>query len=169
MKLQNWFDIENGVRLWHNLQDWKENFNSLKDGRYIIIVEKVEDIRSKEQNNSLWGIPYMFFMQSLIECGELENPSKEIVHKWCMANFLPSDYRERIYEEWKEIKGVVNRKTGEVYKDPFRLTTTKMTKIDCMNYYKNMQNGYLEIFSSDPEKDFIPDPKKDWKDAKSDI
>jgi hypothetical protein len=161
-KIENWFDIENGVKLWHELNKYRENLSNLKDGRYYILVERIENIRSRKQNNAMWAIPYMYFKQALIESGEFVTPSKEDIHEWCMLQFLPSDYRERIYEEWKNKALIVNRKTGEMYKQPFRLTTTRMTTKDANNYYEAMQNGYAEYFSKD-ENDFIPDPEKNWK------
>ena len=83
-----------------------------------------------------------------------------------MLNYLPNDYRERIFEKWKLKEGMVNLRTGEIYKTPFRLTTTKMSKKDSNNYYEAMQNGYAMDFSSEDENDQIPDPKKNWKNFK---
>jgi hypothetical protein len=106
----------------------------------------------------------MYFDKALKETGNLpEDASKKDVHEWCMVNHLPNDYRERIFEIWKNKPFVMNLKTGEKYKEPFRLTTTLMGKSDSNNYYKNMQNGYAENFSSGEQNDFIPDPDKNWR------
>lgn len=162
-RIENWFDVQDNVKLWHELDKYKSNLSNLKDGRYYILVERIENQRSREQNNSLWALPYMFFKAALTESGELVNPSKNDVHEWCMLQFLPSDYRERIYEEWKSRQPIINHKTGEMYKQPFRLTTTRMTTKDCNHYYEAMQNGYTDMFSKD-ENDQIPDPDPRWKE-----
>jgi len=166
MKIQTWFDVEGGVRFWNKLPEYKEQFEKLKDGRYLQTTERIQNQRSLEQNNAMWAIPYMFFEKVLIDSGTLINPSKTDIHEWCMVNFLPSDYRERIYEEWKLKEPVVNFRTGEKYKEAFRLTTRRMTTIDMMNYYEAMQIAYAENFSTGEDDDFIPDPDKHWKDKK---
>lgn len=149
-----------------NLSDFKKCLKLLAQGRYIHHIEKVENIRSREQNNSMWGIPYIFFTSALIEAGIFKNPSKNDVHQWCMVNCLPSDYKQRIFDEWQKIEPIVNYKTFETYKEPFRLTTTKMKTTDANHYYENLQLFYAENFSSGEENDFIPDPDPDWKKKK---
>lgn len=162
-KLTTYFDVfQNGNKQIHEKEKFKAAFDSLKPGRYIYIVEKVENKRSLEQNNSMWGIPYLYFEQALIEAGQLQNPSKLQVHEWCMHYCLPSDYKERIRIEYNEYEPMVDIRTGELFKTAFRLTTTKMTTIDAMHYYENMQNFYAEWFSKD-EKDLIPDPDPEYK------
>jgi hypothetical protein len=137
-----------------------------KNGRYILSLKLVENIRSLEQNNTFFGIAYLYFEHALIEAGIFKDPSKMQIHTWCMVNYLPEDYRERIYEEWKKESGIVNHKTDEVYKEPFRLTSTKMSRSDAMHYYENMQNGYAIDFSTGEENDFIPDPDPKYKRKK---
>jgi hypothetical protein len=169
MKLQTWFDVENGVEFWHNLPGFKSQREEIKkkDGRYIVTYEKEDDQQSREQNNARWAIPYLFFEKALKDTGNLPQTSSKLdVHEWCMLNYLPNDYRERIFEKWKLKEGMVNLRTGEIYKTPFRLTTTKMSKKDSNNYYEAMQNGYAMDFSSEDENDQIPDPKKNWKNFK---
>jgi hypothetical protein len=166
-KIETYFDVQNGVRLWQDIDKYKSNMNILSDGRYYQLTEKIQNQRSREQNNALWAIPYAYMLPALIITGNLpEHAGKMVCHEWCMVNCLPLNYRERIYEEWKQEPGIVNIKTGEVYKQAFRLTTTKMKTNDCNQYYKNMQDLYAENFSSGEQDDLIPEPRKDWKDNK---
>jgi len=148
---------------YEKLSEFKKCLKLLDQGRYIHHIEKVENIRSKEQNNAMWAIPYKYFESALTEAGIFKNPSKLDTHIWCMVQCLPSDYKQRIFEEWQAKEPIVNYKTFETYKEPFRLTTTKMKTTDSMHYYENLQLFYAENFSSGEEKDFIPDPSKDWK------
>ena len=158
MKITTWVDIfESGKKVTHNRDKFKDALENLRPGRYIYTIEKVENKRSLDQNNAMWGIPYEFFRLALIESGEFKDPSKHQIHEWCMYYFLPEDYKERIRKEWEEQEPMIDRRTGEVFKTAFRLTTTKMTTIDAMHYYENKQNGYAEFFSND-ETDLIPDP-----------
>jgi len=160
MKIQTWFDKIGDTIIWNKLPEYKQAIKDLPNGKFIVLIERVENVRSLEENNAMWGIPYMMFEAALIESGEFLNPSKKDIHNFCMVNCLPNDYRERIYKIWLEKPGVLNHKTGEIYKEPFRLTTTLLGKLeDWSNYYRNMQDFYAEYLSSG-EKDLIPDPDK---------
>jgi hypothetical protein len=157
-KLTTWFDVfESGNKQIHEKDKFKEAFDNLKPGRYIYIIEKIENKRSLEQNNSLWGIPYLYFENALIESGQLQNPSKLQIHEWCLHYCIPEDYRERIRQEYDQQQPLVDIRTGELFKTAFRLTTAKMNTKDMMNYYENLQNFYAEWFAKD-ENDQIPDP-----------
>ena len=162
-RIETYFDKTGNVLKWENLEEYKKLINELPFGRYVVRIEKVYNNRSLEQNNSIWAIPYKYFESALIEAGIFKDPSKHDVHQWCMVQCLPSDYKQRIFEEWQKVEPIVNYKTFETYKEPFRLTTTRMKTTDCMHYYENMQLFYAEQFSSGDEKDVIPDPNPDWK------
>jgi hypothetical protein len=159
MKIQTWFDVfDSGNKLWNNFEEYQKQMKSLKPGRYIITTEKVENKRSLEQNNAMWGIPYMFFEKALLDIGEfLHPPSKKQVHEYCMHYCLPEDYKERLKKKYDEMPAMVDKRTGELFKSAFRLTTTEMSTVDAMHYYENLQNFYAEYFSSG-ENDLIPDP-----------
>ncbi len=162
-KIETWFDKWGKDLKWENLIEYKRLIEELPSGRYIVTIEKVFNNRSREQNNSIWAIPYKYFKQALINSGEFVNPSKQQIHEWAMHYCLPEDYKERIKLQWKEQEPLVDLRTGELFKTAFRLTTTKMTTVDAMHYYENMQNFYAEYLSSGDEKDVIPAPDKDWK------
>lgn len=168
-KIETWFDKIGDALHWEAPQEYRQLINLLPDGRYINTIERVENIRSMEQNNAMWAIPYKYFEAALIEAGIFKNPSKHDIHSWCMVQCLPSDYKQRIFDEWQKIEPIINYKTFETYKEPFRLTTTRMYKSDSVHYYENMQLFYAENFSTGDEKDFIPDPVKNWKELKDNI
>lgn len=162
--IETYFDVQNSKPVFDDRNKLSELFKTLIDGRYTIHIKRVVNIRSKEQNNAMWGIPYMYFKRSLEETGNFKNPSDENVHQFCMHHCLPEDYKERILKEWKDTESMIDVTTGELFKPAFRLTTTKMKTTDSMNYYSNMQQFYAEYFSSGEEKDVIPNPKKNWKE-----
>lgn len=163
MKIATWFDKIGDSLIWEDLEKYKQLIKNLKNGRYIQIIERVENKRSLDQNNSLWGIPYLFFEKALLENGEfLHRPSKQQVHEYCMHYCLPEDYKERIRKEYDETPAMIDKRTGEMFKSAFRLTTTKLSTVDAMHYYENLQNFYAEYFSSGPT-DLIPDPDKSKK------
>ena len=165
-QLTTWFDKQGDKITYDDIGKFKLLIKSLADGRYFNHIERIENIRSREQNNAMWAIPYKFFEQALIEAGIFKNPSKNDIHNWCMVQCLPSDYKQRIFEEWQAKEPIINYKTFETYKEPFRLTTTRMKTTDANNYYENMQLFYAENFSTGDEKDFVPDPDKNWKKNK---
>ena len=159
MKIQTWVDVtETGKKEIHEREKFQDAISNLKYGRYIYTIEKVENIRSLDQNNAMWGIPYAFFNRVLKETGHFENPSKEQTHEFCMHYCLPEDYKERLKKEWDAMPSLKDIRTGKFFKTPFRLTTKKMSVEDAMHYYSNMQKFYAENFASGREGDSIPDP-----------
>jgi hypothetical protein len=166
-KIETYFDKTGNVLKWENLDEYKKAIHNLPFGRYIVRIEKVFNKRSLEQNNAIFGIPYKYFEKVLTESGQLHNPSKQQIHEWCLHYCLPEDYKERIKQEWKDQEPLVDIRTGELFKTAFRLTSTKMTTVDAMTYYRNMQDFYAEFFSNGDEKDVIPDPIKGYKKDKT--
>jgi len=134
----------------------------LPDGTYMNKIEPIGRIRTIKQNNTFWGLAYSFYKRALTESGNFKDISDEQTHVWCMHHCLPEDYKERIRKEYDEQTGMIDIKTGEVFKSAFRLTTTKMTTIDAIHYYENLQAFYLEWFSQ-RDDDFIPDPDPEYK------
>jgi len=83
-KIETWFDKWGKDLKWENLIEYKRLIEELPSGRYIVTIEKVFNNRSREQNNSIWAIPYKYFKQALINSGEFVNPSKQQIHEWAM-------------------------------------------------------------------------------------
>lgn len=153
-------DKKNGEKLKMLCRDkFADAVNSLSEGRYSIEIRKVYNKRSGKQNNSIWGIAYKIIQGCLSEATG-ENVSLEIVHEFCKERFLPADYVERINQDHKsdDRNTIVNENTGEAITIPFRLTTTKMTTVEGIEYYKKMQKFCAEFFYTE-----IPDPNPDWK------
>ena len=162
-KLETYFRKISGKAIYPEHEAFIRKFEELPDGFYTHRIESAGRIRSIKQNNSMWGIPYVFFKKALQESGNYVNISDQQVHEFCMHHCLPEDYKERIRNEWKESTGMIDIRTGEMFKSAFRLTTTKMTTVDAMNYYTNMQQFYTEWFSSGKYDDYIPDPDPKYK------
>jgi len=163
MKIESYFYISSGVPNYNDKDKFKRAIAELPDGFYTHVIESAGKIRTVKQNNSMWGIPYIYFKRALHESGNYANISNQQVHEFCMHHCLPEDYKERIRTEWIDSPGMVDMKTGEVFKSAFRLTTTKMTTKDAMNYYEILQQFYAEWFSSGQDDDVIPDPDPDYK------
>ncbi len=155
--IETYFTMKGGKAFYPDKDKFTRLIRALPDGFYLNKIEQAGNKRTIKQNNSMWGIPYAFFKRALIESGNYTNISNEQVHEFCMAHCLPEDYKERIRAEWDNDPGFVDYMTGEILKNPFRLTTTKMTTKDAANYYENLQRFYAEWFARD-ENDFIPDP-----------
>ena len=160
--ITTWFNKLNGKTEWDNPDKLRDAISILKDGRYVVEIKEVSHQRSLEQNNAMWAIPYAYYMHALTELGYFKDPSKQQIHEWAMHYCLPEDYKERIKAEWTALEPMVDIKTGELFKTAYRLTSTKMSTKDAMNYYENLQNFYAENLSSGSE-DQIPDPDKNYK------
>lgn len=164
--IETYFLMRSGVINYPDKDKFKRLINELPDGQYLTKIEPVGRKRTIKQNNSFWGIPYAYFKRALIASGNYKDISDQQVHEFCMHHCLPDDYKERILNQYKADPGMVDIKTGEVFKSAFRLTTTKMTTIDGMHYYENLQAFYAEWFSSGEANDVIPDPDPEYKNKK---
>lgn len=133
-----------------------ESFKKLKDGNYWLSLEKFYKRRSNQQNRAKFGIAYKILRACFSESFGC-SVSIEWVHEFCKERFLPAEYVEKLRAEWEQSKILINYQTGQEIEIPFRLTTTKMTTVEEMEYYQNMQVFCAEFFGQE-----IPDPDPDY-------
>lgn len=157
-KLTAIWDIKDGVVHVVHRDKFKDAVKNLPNGRYICIIEKAYRKRSNNQNATFWAIAYRIIQEALEDTtGEKVTP--EFVHELCKDKCLPPDYVEQLKEDHENKEPeLINEETGEVYKSPFRLTTTKMTTTQAMEYYRNMQEFGREWLGCD-----IPEPAPNYK------
>lgn len=157
------WDIKDGKITILKRDKFNEMIKSLPDGRYIVELIKKFRQRSLQQNKAKFGIAYKIIQGLLIESwGRFI--SIDEVHEFCKApenGLIPLEYIERLKDEYinDDNNRLFNKDTGEIKMIPFRITTTKMTTTEEMEYYKNMQDFALEFFNAE-----IPDPDPNWKD-----
>jgi hypothetical protein len=132
----------------------QESISKLKDGNYFLTIEKFYKVRSTQQNRATFGIPYKLLRSCFSEAFG-EAVSIEWTHEFCKERFLPDDYVEQLKEDWQKSKVLTNYETGLEIEIPFRLTTTKLSTVQSMEYYKNMQKFGAEFFQID-----IPSPNE---------
>lgn len=130
--------------------------NELPDGKYTGEIKRMYKQRSTQQNRAKFGIAYKILHECMVDATG-ESLSIEYIHEFCKERFLPAEYVERLKREHNEGQ-ITNRETGEVIILPFRLTTTKMTTVEEIEYYKNMQKFAAEFFYCE-----IHDPDHNWK------
>lgn len=130
----------------------QESISKLKDGNYLLYIEKFFKQRSNQQNRAKFGIAYKILKACFDESFGY-SVSIEWTHEFCKERFLPADYVEMLKSEWEQNKVLVNYETGQEIDIPFRLTTTKLTTVGEMEYYQNMQ-----LFASEFFNEIIPDP-----------
>ena len=135
-----------------------------KDERVLLTIETLHNKRSTKQNSSNYGIAEKILRELFSESFGYD-VSKEKAHILCMENCLPEDYVEQLKEEYNSCENeVVSNITGLCKKQPFVLTTAKMTTVQSNQYYVNMQLFALEYFAPvDQKKNIIPDPDPDYK------
>ncbi|MCK9281324.1 MAG: hypothetical protein M0P71_11930 [Melioribacteraceae bacterium] len=152
-------DIDKGKLSLLKEKEFKEAIGNVPKGRYFITLEKVYRKRSLKQNNSLWAIPYKILINCFIDAFG-HNVTEAWVHNFCKENLLPEEYLERIKKEWDNDpkNQLINKLSGEIIVLQFEPTTRKMTTVECMEYYENLQNFGCEYFGAE-----IPEPDKDWK------
>jgi hypothetical protein len=159
-RIEAFFTMDSGKAYYSEPDKFKEAIRNLPDGFYINRIERIYGKRTVKQNNSQWGIAEKMLRACLSESFGYE-VSKEHCHEILMEQCLPEDYKEQLREEYEASNPeIVNQVTGEVFKVPFRYTTTKMTTIQSKQYYLNMQQFGAEFFGVD-----IPDPDTKYKEV----
>jgi hypothetical protein len=131
------------------------------DGRYWGTLEKIYSRRSNQQNRSWYALPYKILAINFSDATG-EHWTENDVHEFCKNpenNIIPLDYIERIKKGWKDNpkNTIVSPQTGEIIQMPFKPTTTKMTTVEGMEYYRNMQDFAKAWFNVD-----IPDPDPEF-------
>lgn len=150
--------IENGV-IKSPRKKLADAFKQLKDGKYFLILEKFYKKRSTQQNRAKFGIAYKILQSCFIQATG-ESVSIEWVHEFCKERFLPAEYVEMLKQEYlQKTRFIVNNETGEEIEIPMRLTTTKLSTVQEIEYYQNMQKFCAEFFNTQ-----IPDPQTNYKD-----
>jgi hypothetical protein len=137
-------------------EKFEQAISVLAPGKYWITLEKIYKQRSSQQNRARFGIPYKLLRECFIDSTG-EDVSIDFVHEFCKKRFLPSEYVEKLKLEWKEKKHVLKGLNKKKVHFPFKLTTTKLSTIEEMEYYKNIQRFGAEFFGVD-----IPDPDTNY-------
>jgi len=156
-----WID-EHGKLSIVNEDKFKTALKVATPGRYFLTLEKAYNKRSLSQNNSIFGISYKILQECFIQSFG-EYVTIEWVHNYCKNpenKIIPESYIERLKDEYlqKEKIAIPNKNTGEFISMPFEVTTTKMSTVEMMEYYSNLQDFALNYFETE-----IPGPDPDWK------
>lgn len=126
--------VTDGVLYIKEVQEFKRYLLSFK-GDVEVVVSKPQSKRSIQQNRYLWGVAYKLI------CEHTGNNKKDI-HEFLLNKFAPRKYIE------------IEGKTEIVTK-----RSSKMSKIDFMNYKESIQQWaaeVLELYIPDPEECKIP-------------
>lgn len=152
--------IENGL-IKSPRKKLAESFKQLKDGKYFLTLEKFYKRRSTQQNRARFGIAYKILQSCFIQATG-ESVSIEWVHEFAKERFLPAEYVEMLKIEYEQKENTVtNMDTGEQINIPMRLTTTRLTTVQEMEYVKNMRDFCLDFFNTE-----IPEPDVTKKKTK---
>lgn len=91
-----------------NMEDFKNAFRELKDGKYLITIKSIRK-RSLQQNAYYWGVVVPLVRKGLFDNGFDEVKKNEDAHEVLKAVFLKKD--------------VVSKQTGEIITTVGRSTT----------------------------------------------
>lgn len=111
--------------------------STLSPGNYIGEIKKVYRKRSNAQNRYKFGVVYKI-LQECIQDSTGDYWTIDEVHDYCKENFLPKEYAEQLRSDYDEDKSE--------FKKPFRLTTTKLTTVGEMDYWRNISIFIAEMF-----------------------
>lgn len=131
------------IRGLFNLKPIYDHLSSSTDGMYQIVIKKVRNPRSLDQNGWLFGLIYPMLLDGLLDAG-WEFTDIEQVHEFFKTQFT--------------VDKVVNKHTGEIIEFPS--STAKMDTVTFSTYCEKLRDYASEYLNID-----IPDPDKDWRNA----
>lgn len=140
-------EIIGGKLILKNRSNFESAVKSAPQGTYFLTLEKFYKQRSIQQNKARFGVLYKTLKAGFIEVFG-ESVDIEYIHDICKQNCLPSEYVERLKKEHKENNKKIKKKKGYMLAMPFRLTTTKLTTLEEMEYCENIRKfaaEYLQI------------------------
>jgi len=109
----------------------------LRDGEYIVTVERARRKRSIDQNRYYWGVVVPLVKEGLTDIGY--RLTTEAVHEFLKGQF--------------NIVEIVNEKSGEIMKSIG--STTEMSTSQMMDYFskiKEWASEYLSVYIPDPNE-----------------
>lgn len=131
------------IRGLFNLKPIYDQLSSSADGMYQIVIKKVRNPRSLDQNGWLFGLIYPMLLDGLLDAG-WEFTDIEQVHEFFKTQFT--------------VDKVVNKHTGEIIEFPS--STAKMDTVTFSTYCEKLRDYASEYLNIE-----IPDPDKDWRNA----
>jgi hypothetical protein len=137
--LKTYCAIESGKLKIIHRDRFTKAITELKDGRYVLSLEKSYRKRSNPQNAVIWGYVYPMILDGLTDAG-FDGMDIEKVHDLMKLKFLKTQ--------------IVN-KDGEVLETI--KSTTSLTTIEMMQYLSDLQQfgaEYLNIVIPDPGDNF---------------
>lgn len=127
--------------------EFKEISDNLPDGLYCITIQQVIGKRTRQQEKTWWGVLVEKFIRpALSELSGFEYSNEqtfEIIKKEC----LPEAYKQRLINEYKELATRLTIDGKEKLLPEFRLTSTKLTKSESIEFIDNIYAFSIEYLN----------------------
>ena len=140
MKLIADIRIENGTLKFKQRSTVLSDISQLKDGEYVMTIERKKRKRSLMQNAYYWGVVVPLVKEGLLDVGY--RMTTEAVHEYLKGQF--------------SITEIVNERTGEVLKSIG--STSQMTTSQMMDYFAEITQWAAEWLNIQ-----IPQPNEQLK------
>ncbi len=137
MKLIAEARIRNGKMEFKQRSVFLSDIERLKDGDYVVSVERKKKKRSIDQNKYYWGVVVPMVKHGLLDIGY--RITTEGTHEYLKSEF--------------NIKEIVNERTGEILKTIG--STTEMSTVDMLNYFDTIRqwsSEYLGVYIPEPSE-----------------
>ena len=131
LKITTYASIESGVLKIARRNAFLDCINALKDGRYVLTLERKVNKRSTSQNNYLWGVVYPVVLNGLKNAGYNITASEE-VHDLLKYRFLKKHFENKDGEYIMSVG-----------------STSELTTTEFMEYISNIKSWALEYLNTD--------------------
>ena len=129
--------IKSGKLTFKQRSVFLDDISKLKDGDYIVTVERQKKTRSIQQSRYYWGVVVPLVKDGLNDIGY--KLTTESVHEFLKGQF--------------NVKEIINENSGEILKAVG--STTELTTSGMMEYFAQIQQWateYLNIYIPDPNQ-----------------
>jgi len=138
-KLETFAELKSGTLKIVHRDKFLSNLKLLKDGRYVLSLERKYKKRSNPQNSAYWGYVLPMVLDGLKQCG-FDDMNTDKTHELLKFKFLKSDLVSSDGEVLETIR-----------------STTSLTTTEMMQYISDIQQWaatYLNVVIPDPGENF---------------
>lgn len=137
MKILAYSRIKNGQLTFNQRSKLIEDLKMLRDGDYLVTIERERKTRGLQQNKYYWGVVVPLVKQGLLDIGY--RLTTEAVHEYLKGQF--------------NIKEIVNENSGEILKAVG--STTEMSTVEMIAYFEAINQWASEYLNVE-----IPEPNQ---------
>lgn len=127
-------------------------YSNLTDGVYLLIIEQIISKKTRNQEKAWWGVLIDKFIRPTLNQLSGFEYTKDQVFEIIKKECLPDAYKEKLITDYKNMAYKLTIEGKEKLIPEFRLTTTKLTKIEAVEFIDNIYSFSKEYLNTELPK-----------------